>query len=36
MERKQQELRKHIDEEFIDINQYMLNLIEENNENTIK
>lgn len=29
MERKQQELRKHIDESFIDINQYMLNLIEQ-------
>lgn len=34
--KKQDALRKHIDEEFIDINQYMLNLIEENNENTIK
>ena len=30
----QDELRKHIDEEFIDINAYMLNLIEENIENT--
>ena len=34
--KKQDALRKHIDAEFIDINQYMLNLIEENNENTIK
>ena len=29
MERKQQELRKHIDESFIDINQYMLALVEQ-------
>ena len=29
LERQQQELRKHIDESFIDINQYMLNLIEQ-------
>ena len=33
---KQRELREHIDGEFIDINGYMLNLIEKNNENTIK
>ena len=26
---KQRELRKHIDDEFIDINEYMLNLIEQ-------
>jgi hypothetical protein len=26
---KQRELRKHIDSEFIDINEYMLNLIEQ-------
>ena len=28
-EKRQLELRKHIDEAFIDINQYMLNLIEQ-------
>ena len=28
LERKQRELRKHIDEEFIDINRYMLELVE--------
>lgn len=32
-EGKQQALREHIDAEFIDINQYMMNLIEKNNKN---